>query len=398
MCKAMDRKREKRSHKFVKMKSLLFRMIAVFIGLLLALLILEVTLQVCGLFLTGDGVPQDVAERDKTLLLFSGDSWTAGCDAEPGNSFFELLKKDKSLEHYSLVNLGYPSSNYFQIVEKVINYGKVPGTVVLNGGVNSWHLLGLEKFAKTAEAYLSRGELETFRKRFKMKGGIKKYMKRLKLYKVCCYLSSQEEAEIDLEALDRKFESEVFFDHFYRFHDTYQSWDAMLQALPVFLKDIKELTLDQKFYFVAYCTGFDAEKMEEVLKKMDAFYPEKLTLVPYETYKEIHDIRREAGDVRSDIIEWSLTVLSRWAAEKSVRVIIQTYPDIKREGMGKYDFPKINELIKCHALRNGLEVIDHNIQGIEWPKLRTSWHVGTIGHHEMKRNILNHLVPSETQN
>ena len=167
-------------------KSILFRFLSVCIGVILFLSLLEFSFRVAGIFLktTPPSYAPVVKER---LIIFSGDSWTAGRDANRGQGFFDLLKKDDSFKDFSLVNLGRSAHNPFQIVNSVIDYKQIPRIVVLDIGVNDWHLMGLKEFLDHARAYFSAKDIAELCKDFKINTQLT-WFKELKIYKLYYYL------------------------------------------------------------------------------------------------------------------------------------------------------------------------------------------------------------------
>jgi len=375
-----------------KYRRLFFKFFAICIGFFLSVLLIELFLRAGENILIVKKEKVSSQETDR-LLIFGGDSWTYGADADPGKSFFVLLGNDNDFKKISLVNVGYGGNNCFQVVNAIINYGKIPNIVVANLGINNWHLMGINEFINKAKDYLSEQEVLQLCKdlNFHTKWN---WLMRLKIYKLYCYIvnSKSKSDEISLKIMDKKLGSELFWKMLISFREKYQDYDAAYRALPKLLQGAKDLSLDQKFYFVALHLGFASEGAEGVLKRVGIFYPEKLRVFPYETYRNIGVTRKKLGDTLTLFMRWSFKLLKEWSLRNNVTVFIQTYPDIRKENQGDNTFDKINELIKSFARDNGFKVIDHNANGIDWVKYRTAWHVNNEGHRLMKEIIKSNLM------
>ena len=92
------------------------------------------------------------------------------------------------------------------------------------------------------------------------------------------------------------------------------------------------------------------------------------------------------------MIKWSFKLLKAWSTKYNIVVFIQTYPDIKKDNLGKRAFAFLNETIKSYALLNNFRLIDQNTRGIEWKSYATKWHVTTEGHRFMKEEIKKQLL------
>gem|GEM_PF-3580817 len=374
-------------------KSLWFRLIAVCGGVFLSALLLELFLQISGCFFELQGHKNRTTPGER-IMLFAGDSWTHGADADPGKSFFALLKEDNDFKKLSLINVGYGGSNCLQVANAIIGFGKHPEIVIVNFGVNSWHLMGVEEFISNAKEYLSPQDVSQLYDDLKLHGKWAWFM-RLKIYRFYCYIASARKKthEIDLEDMDHQLASPAFRALVADFRQTYQDYDAQYQGLPQFLKEAQELNLDQKFYFTALHLGFDSKGSEDALRKAGMFYPEKLNVFPYEVYRSIGVTKRRLDDPRALFLKWSFKLLKAWALRKHATIFVQTYPDIKKENQGENSFDKVNELLKSFARANGFKIIDQNAGGVEWKKYRTPWHVNDEGHKLMKDNIKFFLRP-----
>ena len=80
--------------------------------------------------------------------------------------------------------------------------------------------------------------------------------------------------------LVKKLGSKLFFRMRHDFSNKFRDYDEMCKIMPLFLKDSKNLSLDQKFYFAALMLTFDTRKMEKILTGAGIFYPDKLRVVP----------------------------------------------------------------------------------------------------------------------
>ena len=352
----------------------------------------ELLLRISGDFFVPRHHKNNTSLGNKTVV-FTGDSWTYGADADSGKSFFDLLANDNDLNKFSLINVGYGGNNCFQVVNAIINYAKTPDIVVVNFGINHWHLMGFREFIDNAKDYLLAQEFVQLCKELKVHAKLAWPM-RLKLYKLYCYLlnSRPKNDEISLKIMDDKLGSELFWKMLISFREKYQDYDSEYQALPKLLQESASLSLDQKFYFVALHLGFASEGAEDVLRKVGIFYPEKLSIIPYDVYRNIGVTKKQLGDTRTLFMKWAFKLLKEWATRNNVRVFVQTYPDIKKENQGDNAFDKLNELIKSFARDNGFKIIDHNANGIDWVKYRTAWHVNNEGHKLMADNIKAYLL------
>ncbi|HCE98748.1 MAG TPA: hypothetical protein DER10_09660 [Elusimicrobia bacterium] len=370
--------------------------VAVMLGLIVALFLIELLLRIGGLFPLPANT-RALADSNASIV-FSGDSWTDGAEADKGKGFFDILKKDPIFKDYPMSNLGYGSNNGFQIVGNIMDRDAVPRIAVINMGVNSWHLIGIEKFIDLAYGYLSNAEIAGFRGEFKCLFR-PKWFHHLKLYRLYSYLAASfkiKKLPVDFKTLDDKIGSHLVYSTMIEFWNTGpkdKGYEIRCEALSVFLKKNKSLSLDQKFYFAGLNAGFKTEAVEAVLKKAGLFFPEKLSIVPYSVYQELNDHDAGFKDSHEALIKWSFLVLSRWAVRHKVVVFIQTYPDIKKENMGEYDFSRINILLGAYARRHGFHIIDHNCGGIDWRLYRTLWHINNQGHAYMAENIKAAMSP-----
>lgn len=366
---------------------------AVFLGIFFCLLLVELTLRIGNIFVSQKS---DLPITQGKLILFSGDSWSAGADASRGKGYFDLLKADPQLNDFCLVNAGYGSNNYFQIVNSIVNYKQIPSIVVINGGINAWHLIGLEQFISNADNYFTTEEIKALCKDFKFNCKQIHYYQKLKVYKLFVYLANlwhstkEHKSNIDIKKLDRYLTDKKFWPIFIAFRERYQDLDTLYKVMPDFLKSNQELSLDQKFYFVALNVGFNVEKMEDTLKKAGLFYPQKLKIFLFDVYSKLD--ASKVGISPEAMFRWSFELLKRWSKRHKVQVIVQTYPDIKKEGLGEHSFAKVNVLIKLYAKINGFAVIDYNSASIDWKEYRTCWHVNNEGHALMKEVIKKYLL------
>ncbi|MFA6384474.1 MAG: SGNH/GDSL hydrolase family protein, partial [Candidatus Omnitrophota bacterium] len=309
---------------------------AVILGVFLALLACEFTLRAAGCIAAGKQKSEASRKHDR-LLIFGGDSWTRGADADPGKSFFNLLAADEDLKKISMVNVGYGGNNCFQAVNAIIRYGKIPDVVVINMGINHWHNMGLGEFMANAANYLSDSELIQLSRDMKYYSE-RTWLSRLRVYKLYCYLvnARTKKAPVSLEMMDRALGSDLFWSLLSSFREQYQDYDSEFRALPKLLRETEGFNLDQKFYFVALHMGFASDGAEKVLKEAGIFHPEKLRIFPYDVYRAIGVTGKQYGDTRRTFMRWSLTLLRKWAVKNNVVVYFQTYPDIKKENQGEY--------------------------------------------------------------
>lgn len=373
-------------------KHLLFKLISACMGVFLSLVLLELFLRIGADFFAPAYHKNSASLGDK-IIVFAGDSWTHGADADSGKSFFSLLEADNDFRKFSLVNVGYGGNNCFQVVNAIIGHRGRTDIVIVNFGVNNWHLMRVGEFINNAKNYLSEEEVNQLCKDLKFHYKWPWFMN-LKIYRLYCYIvnSRPENDEITLRKMDDKLGSELFWRMLISFRETYQDYGAQYQALPRLLKEADGLTLDQKFYFTALHLGFASEGAEDALRKAGIFYPERLSVVPYDVYRDIGVTKKQLGDTRILFMKWSFKLLKEWALRNNATVFIQTYPDIKKENQGENSFDKLNELLKSFARDSGFKVIDQNANGIEWRKYRTCWHVNNEGHKLMKDNIKSYLL------
>lgn len=372
-------------------KHLPFKLFSTCLGLFLSLLLLELLLQIGGFF--AYKYRKNNIFSDDKIIVFAGDSWTYGADSEKGKSFFDLLEEDNDFKRFSLVNVGYGGNNGFQVVNAIINHRKIPEIIIVNMGINNWHLMGLNEFIYNAENYLSTQEIIQLRKDLKFYNRWI-WLGRLKIYKLYHYFvnSSPKKDEISLKAMDNKLGTELFWKMLINFREKYQDYNSAYKALPKLLQEADGLSLDQKFYFVALHLGFASEGAEDVLRKAGIFHPERLSTIPYDIYRNIDITKKQLGDTRILFIKWAFKLLNKWALRNYVTVFVQTYPDIKKENQGDNAFNRLNELIEVFARNNGFKIIDHNANGIDWVKYRTAWHVNNEGHRLMKDIIKSNLL------
>jgi len=366
----------------------------IFIGLFLSFVILESGLRIGEFVYASKKRPDYKFESDKTIL-FIGDSWTAGSDADPGASFYDLLRKDKDFKDFEFLNLAYGGNNCFQVMNSLLEYEKIPHIVIVNMGFNAWHLMGASRFVDLSREYLSEKEINELSRKLKVENKYK-WVANLKLYKLFRYLTYREPllGNIDLKMLSDALGSQIFFKLMTDFREIYPDQDAMYEALPYFLNQNQSLSLDQKFFFSAWQLGFDTEKMEHVLKKAGLFYPDKLKAFDYEIYKQLDIKKMGFQDMRGVSMEYSFMVLSRWSKKNNVKVFIQTYPDIEKRLITKDLFSNINKQIRFYTLKYDFKLIDHNIYSIDWKKYRTCWHVNNRGHLYMKNIIKKSICKS----
>lgn len=367
------------------------RLAAILIGLSLSFLLIESALRMSSVIPPFYKKQKDLLPVDRRMFLFAGDSWTQGADADKRKGFFDLLKKDDEFKDFSLVNVGYGSNNSFQIVSSIINSEKIPSIIIVNMGINSWHLIGLEKFFDIAKDYFLPSEARRFSDDFKIHDQ-KAWLTKLKTYKLYCYLvnSKAKKERVDMKILNKKLGSGFFWKTLREFKEKYYSTDELYEALPGFLRNVDGLHLDEKVYFCGKCLGFNTERMEQVLKKADLFYPEKLSVISWDTYERL-DSRRQLGDTEERFIKWSFMLLKKWSDRNDVTVFIQTYPDIER-GQQDNPFERVNKKVKLYASANDFKIIDHNASGVSWEEYRTCWHVNSEGHEIMKSSIKKELL------
>lgn len=370
-----------------------FKIISIAAGILISLLILEIALRSAGFFL----IPRNNHNNEtgySQAIVFSGDSWTTGCDASAGKGFFALLSLDEDLQGLPIINYGYGSNNLFQVVNSIIGRNDLPKAVIINGGINSWHLIGLKEFILNSQNYLNPDEIKELRGDFRYNFE-SSFLNNLKIYKLYCYLLRKNETSYDIKSLDERIASAFFWDTYISFREQYQNHALMMKALPQFIKEDKLLNLDQKFYFTAMLTEFDTGRMEAVLKEGEIFYPARLKIVSYEVYKRMDMNSPKLANTNELIIKWSLKVLSIWSRKYNVAVFVQTYPDIRKESLGNNSFEKVNDRIRVHSKMNGLEIIEHNNGGIDWTKYKTCWHVNDEGHRLMAEIIKPYFTKRE---
>lgn len=376
-----------------KYQKIIFKTFAIFLGLFLALLLLELSLRVAGGILITKGKKDNSMKRGE-LIIFSGDSWTFGCDVKEGESFYDLLKKDNDFKKFSLVNVAYGGNNPFQIVSAIIKYRGIPVIIIVNMGINNWHLMGFEEFVKIAEDYFSANEIIQLRKNFKLDNQWS-WIRSFKIYKLFLYIAGAKKNKdtVDLKMFENCLGSKLLWDVQKKFTEKYSDdFNGRLKALPIVLKETRELSLDQKFYLTSLNLGFHTRESEEVLRKADLFYPEKLSVISYDVYRKIGIQKKQLGDTRILFMKWAFKLLKKWAMRNNVTVFVQTYPDIKNTSLGDNSYVNINKLIKAFVWNNGFKVIDHNINSIDWVKYRTSWHVNNDGHRLMKDIIKSNLM------
>jgi len=369
----------------------------IFIGLFLSFVIIESGLRIGEFVYASKKRPDYKFESDK-MILFIGDSWTAGSDADPGASFYDLLRKDKDFKDFEFLNLAYGGNNCFQVVNSLLEYEKIPPIVIVNMGFNAWHLMGASRFLDLSREFLSKTEINELSGKLKVENKYK-WTANLKLYKLFRYLTYKEplRGNINLKTLSDALGSQIFFKLMADFREIYPDQDAMYEALPYFLSQNQSLTLDQKFFFSAWQLGFDTEKMEYALRKAGLFYPDKLKVFDYEVYKKLDIKKMGFQDMRGVSMEYSFMVLSRWSKKNKAKVFIQTYPDIEKRLVTKDLFSNINKQIKLYALKYGFKLIDHNVYNIDWKKYRTCWHVNNQGHLYMKNIIKKNICKSSVR-
>lgn len=371
-------------------KAFLFKLTSVCIGLFLSLLLLELSLRVGNKIIIKK--TKNNSQALGRLIIFSGDSWTYGYEADSGKGFFDLLKADDDFKQISFVNLGYGGNNSLQVVNAVVNYGRIPDIVIVNMGINDWRLMEFEEFISTAEDYFSAKENVQLRQDFKFYNQWS-WFRHLRIYKLYCYLLGVKQNKINMKFFYDRLGSKLFWDLDKKFSEEYpDDFNERLKALPKALKEAEGLSLDQKFFFTNVIAGFYTRESEEILRKADLFYPEKLSVISYDIYRKIGVQEKQLGDTRILFLKWAFKLLKKWSIKNNVTVFVQTYPEISNESLGNNVYTSINKLIKAFAGENGFKVIDHNANGVDWVKYRTPWHVKNEGHRLMKDIIKFHLL------
>ncbi len=384
----------------VYFKQWFFPLFSVLLGTVLALMVLELLLLAGHHLIVGKQTTQNNSKvkthspNQSRTIIFSGDSWTYGSDALPNEGFFHQLSRDPEYERYTLLNLGHPSYNYFQIINKIVELERIPKLVIITGGTNSWHLLGLNSFITHAKIYLSAEEFRQFNTDFKEEK--EQWYTRLRTYKLFLYLlrssdtqvTKQARIEFDQQEMDAQLGSNEFWRALDKFRIQYPDYQLRKMHIGTFLQNYSAFTLDQKFYFAIVHCGLKPQDIEPSMKKAGLFYPEKLTVIPYEAYEELYMAAKSLkNEVSKNLIFWSLRVLKNWAAQHGVVVFIQTYPEIIPSNSQSQWFINLNEIIKRNTHANGFWLINHNLANIEWQKVATPFHVNTLGHTYMKNKI-----------
>lgn len=367
-------------------------------SIFLVLIFLELSLWIGGAFINKP--KKDVSQSDKKVILFAGDSWCQGSDADPGKDFFDLLREDKEFKDDSFVNLGYGANNPFQVVNSVISYKNIPGIAVIIMGTSTWHLMGFEKFVNIAKDYFLLEDVKNLYEDFKL-GKLERqflYLTKLKMYKLYQYLIGgiHSREEIDMKILDQKLRTGSFSQVQIRFREKYYDRDERIKRLPSFLHNCKELSLDQNFFFTIQEVGLDTQRAEEVLTKAGIFYPDKLTVVPYSVYKRLDRLdvsKKRIINRESCFMKWSFKLLKLWSEKNNVTIYVQTYPDIRNKEGENSPFYRINKEIKHYAAMHNFKLIDHNKGAVDWSRYRTCWHVNNEGHRIMKDLIKIELSP-----